>query len=80
MLATKKGKDVVSGIAKVLPLLRFLSLLCEGHYEFTQNIMREQERNVVTVNLLGEVVDMLFLLGKSLPALMAFQLFECELL
>lgn len=75
-METKKGVEVLEKIKKIVPLLRFLSLLCEGHYEKTQDIMRSQPRNVVTVNLLNEVVDFFYLLGKSLPHLRVFKEFE----
>jgi hypothetical protein len=35
-------------------IVRFLQLMCEGHYLPNQDIMREQPNNAVSYNLLGE--------------------------
>ncbi|GMI18059.1 hypothetical protein TrLO_g4475 [Triparma laevis f. longispina] len=78
-LSSKMVKDMRRNMKKALPLLKFLSLLCEGHYEQTQNLMRHQPRNTITINVLQEVVDLLFSLGKSLPQLRVFQDFEGDL-
>ncbi|GMI08106.1 hypothetical protein TrVE_jg11753 [Triparma verrucosa] len=79
-ISSKMVKDVQKNMAKVMPLLKFLSLLCEGHYEQTQNIMRHQPRNTITINILAEVVDLLFSLGKSLPQLRVFKKLEGDLM
>ena len=79
-MASTKKEECKAEVAKVLPLLKFLGLLCEGHFEKTQEIMRSQPKNVVTINVLEEVVNFMYLLGRSLPVLREFTDFECSLL
>ena len=42
-----------------LHVIRFLQLMCEGHFEKNQDIMREQPNNAATINLLQPFVDLL---------------------
>jgi len=44
----------------ISPLLSFLQLLCEGHYEDMQNYLRLQKYSSVSVDLVTEVTNMLF--------------------
>jgi hypothetical protein len=47
-----------------LLLVRFLQLMCEGHYLPNQDIMREQPNNLVSFNLLEEFVKYLGCLSR----------------
>ena len=38
-------------------MLRFVQLVCEGHYHPMQNYLRSQEGNRTNINLLMELVD-----------------------
>jgi hypothetical protein len=49
---------------RLLITLRFLQLMCEGHYLNNQDIMRDQGKSV-TVNLLADFVEFLALLSKN---------------
>jgi hypothetical protein len=45
-------------------LVRFLQLLCEGHYQPNQDIMREQPSNSISINLLDDYVAYLNCLSR----------------
>lgn len=45
-------------------IIRFMQLMCEGHYNPNQDIFREQPGVKVSVNLLDDLVQYLVLLGK----------------
>ena len=40
-------------------MLRFVQLVCEGHYHPMQNFLRTQEGNRTNINLLMELVNSL---------------------
>ena len=45
-------------------VIRFMQLMCEGHYNPNQDIFREQPGVKVSINLLDDLVQYLVLLGK----------------
>jgi hypothetical protein len=44
--------------------VRFMQLMCEGHYNPNQDIMREQPDKLVSINLLDDMVSYLVCLGR----------------
>ena len=60
-------------------VLRFVQLLCEGHYSPMQNYLRTQEGNRTNINLLHELVNSLLVVERTLSSLtigMACQLYQ----
>ena len=45
-------------------IVRFMQLMCEGHYGANQDIMREQPNNSVSINLLDDLVQFLNCLSR----------------
>lgn len=46
-----------------LIVVRFMQLMCEGHYIYNQDIMREQPNNNISINLLDDLASYLVCLG-----------------
>ena len=58
------GEDDDVNLEEEIIIVRFLQLMCEGHYLPNQNIMREQPNNTVSVNLLDDFVQYLNCLSR----------------
>jgi hypothetical protein len=54
VIILEEGED--APLPDEIILVRCLQLMCEGHYQPNQDIMREQPNNIVSVNLLEEFV------------------------
>ena len=60
-------------------MLRFVQLVCEGHFHPMQNFLRTQEGNRTNVNLVMELVNSLLVVECTLSSLtigMACQLYQ----
>lgn len=58
------GEDDEPELPKGITLLRFLQLLCEGHFKPNQDILREQPKCSCSINLLDDMVMYLSALDK----------------
>lgn len=57
-------KDQEPDLPDTFLVIRFLQLLCEGHYRNNQNIMREQPNNPLNINILDDLVSYLNCLSR----------------
>lgn len=58
----EEGSDV--DLPEEILIIRFMQLMCEGHYLPNQDIFREQTSNITTINLLDDLIRYLNALGK----------------
>jgi hypothetical protein len=62
--AKAEGQPAEDEPPKEILIIRFLQLMCEGHYLPNQDIMREQPHNRVTYNILDDLVNYLNYLSR----------------
>ena len=62
VIILEDGEDV--DLPESIIIVRFLQLMCEGHYQANQDIMREQPFNTSSVNLLDDFVSYLNCLSR----------------
>lgn len=58
-----KSSGEVAELPDELIVVRFMQLMCEGHYIDNQDIMREQPNNNISINLLDDLASYLVCLG-----------------
>jgi len=74
--ATFESKELAENAAQTV---NFLHLLCEGHNHKFQNLLREQPKNAVEVNLVDKAVLLLVLIVDSSATVKNFCKQECDL-
>jgi hypothetical protein len=62
----QESEELVEPPKEIL-IVRFLQLMCEGHYLPNQDIMREQPHNRVSYNILDDLVNYLNFLSNTTP-------------
>ena len=62
VILLEDGDDV--DLPEDIIVVRFLQLMCEGHYQANQDIMREQPLNAASINLLDDFVSYLNCLSR----------------
>lgn len=74
-----RARDFEHDASSCILTLQFFKNMCEGHNREMQNFLREQPDHVKSFDLVGEVLGMFGVQGKSMPIVRQMKDFEGEL-